>query len=302
MESEQIKINGIAIRPGKSRNGITYSREELNNFSKTMENRPILVDHKSDDYTKNIGLITNSSSINGIVKYEGWIKDSNMGVIERIKDKRLKEVSIGAHVERIVEDEKGEIYAEGLTCMELSIVSCPGVKGTSLQQALESNKKQFTISESFDINEEVNNMAEDEVNTETPVEPTEPVEQETPTEPETTEEPATEEEPVETELEPEAEPAEETPAQESHKVKVEIDTSAIDEALEKVNRLNDAKNKLSEKVNKVEDIKENTKGKIVKETPESTTEKTESTYRVEQCSYGEGASLWKEPSDDGKLI
>lgn len=285
---DTMNIKGIAIRPGVSRNGITYGKEELDKFSLTMKGKPILIDHQSGDISKNVGLLQKSVSSNGVVNYEGWVKEHSSGLFERIQDGRLKNVSIGAAVERIVEDDKGNLIAEGMECMELSIVSCPGVKGTSLQQALSTEGKMPAISESFDINEnmEDNTMVNEEPKVEEPV-----VEEPKVVEP-VAEEPVVEEPVVE-------EPVTEEPAEvkKEESIKINVDSSDLDEALKKVAELTKAKESLKEKVKKVEDIKENTKGKVVKEGIKE--EKVVSTITVEQCSYGEGVSLWKEPSEDG---
>lgn len=141
--TEQLNVFGIAIKPGVSRNKVLYSKEELDSFAPTLKTRPILMDHNSYDLSKNIGLVTKSSSNKGIVSYEGWIKNpENVNVIARVNDKRIKEVSIGAIAKKVLYDEDKDIFiVEGLEAMELSLVSCAGVKGTSLKQALKTMEK-----------------------------------------------------------------------------------------------------------------------------------------------------------------
>jgi len=142
MDMEKLNVQGIAIRPCVSRNGIKYTAEELKKFAPTMEGRPILIDHRHDDISKNVGLITKSLADNeGVVSFEGWIKDAEgIKVKERLQDGRLKEVSIGAIAGKMVKEKDDDVYpiAVDLESLELSIISCAGVKNTKITQAAES--------------------------------------------------------------------------------------------------------------------------------------------------------------------
>ena len=141
-EAKTIKVKGIAIRPGISRNGILYTSEELDKFAPTLEGKPILKDHKSET-DNTIGLVERSESVNGVVAYEGWIKEDGSGITEKIEDRRIKEVSMGAMVKRLVKenDDDDHYKAIGIEAMELSTTPTPGVRGTSLSKALESINK-----------------------------------------------------------------------------------------------------------------------------------------------------------------
>jgi hypothetical protein len=132
----KIKVNGVAIRPGVSKNGIKYSAEELIKFSSTLSNKPILKDHVSA-VDNTVGVVESGySNPDGIVNYEGWVKEDGTQLVEKIKDGRAKEVSIGAFVGKLVKesDDSDVMVATDLQAMELSITPTPGVTGTSLQQ------------------------------------------------------------------------------------------------------------------------------------------------------------------------
>ena len=139
---DRLQVNGIAIRPCVSRNGVRYTIEELNKFAPTMEGRPILIDHMHNDVSKNIGLVVKTSSTaEGIVNFEGWVKDpEGIKVKERLQDGRLKEVSIGAIAGKMVKESDDDIYATAIDLegLELSIISCAGVKNTQIKQSIES--------------------------------------------------------------------------------------------------------------------------------------------------------------------
>lgn len=134
--SKKILVNGIAIVEGTSRNGITYTADELHKFAPTLTGRPILKDHQALT-DKTIGLVEKSESVeNGKrVGYSGWVKEDGTGVVEKIKDGRVKEVSIGAIAGKLIKEneESDTIYAKDLVALELSLTPTPGVVGTSLQ-------------------------------------------------------------------------------------------------------------------------------------------------------------------------
>ena len=132
--NEQIFIKGTAITEGVSRNNILYSAAELSKFAPTLKGKPILKDH--DSRTDNtIGKVTNTGTINNgaIITYEGWIKEDGSGIIEKIKDGRINEVSIGAIAKRMVREKDSDILiAEDIHALELSTTPTPGVVGTSI--------------------------------------------------------------------------------------------------------------------------------------------------------------------------
>lgn len=135
MSNDKIKISGIAVKEGTSRNKRKYIAKELNKFAPTLIGRPILKDHEG--ITDNvIGKITSAESLDEgkIVTYEGWVKEDGTGLIEKFKDGRISEVSIGAMAGKIVKDKDDDsliipLEMEGL---ELSTTPVPGNRGTSL--------------------------------------------------------------------------------------------------------------------------------------------------------------------------
>lgn len=173
LHKSKMKISGVAIRPSISRNGISYSAEELQLTAHELADKPIMKDHKSA--TDNvIGRTTHSSFVNEAIIYEGWIKEDGSGILEKIKDGRIKEVSIGAIVEKLVKinEEDEFLTAQGIHYMELSTTPTPGIVGTSLKQAMDGFKKdnKFTkpVAESFELINEVNEefeLTKDEIKT-----------------------------------------------------------------------------------------------------------------------------------------
>jgi len=168
---DKISIKGVAIRHGISRNGIKYPMEEINNFAQTLSGRPFLKDHKAET-DNTIGVVERGfSDGDGVAYYEGWIKEDGSGIIEKIMDGRVKEVSIGAYVGKIVEEENddGEItlVATEMEGLELSTTPTPGIRGTSLQQAMEKikegNKNIPAITETLNVSNISEKIKRDEV-------------------------------------------------------------------------------------------------------------------------------------------
>lgn len=138
--SEKISVKGIAIKPGISKNGIRYTKEELEMFAPTLTGKPFLKDHNST-VDNTVGVVENSGSMGeGTVAYNGWVKDDGNKLVEKIKDGRIKEVSIGAFCRKLVKESDDDEYATaiGLEGMELSLTPTPAMRGTSLSMALES--------------------------------------------------------------------------------------------------------------------------------------------------------------------
>lgn len=145
MVGQKIKISGVAIREGVSRNKVKYRADELKKFAPTLVGRPILKDHKSE--TDNvIGLVERADVLDGgkIVTYEGWIKDDGTGLAEKIADGRIKEVSISGVAGKVVKESEDADYivVKDVEALELSTTPTPGVKGTSL--SMESNRLDLT--------------------------------------------------------------------------------------------------------------------------------------------------------------
>ena len=155
VKENKINVSWIAIRAGISRNRIKYTEETLKKFAPTMANRPILKDHNAT-VDNAVGLLTNSASGNGSeVSYSGWVKEDGTKLLEKIRDGRIKEVSIGAIAGRLVKesDDSDIMIAEDLVGLELSLTPTPGIVGTSISQTLESlkNGKKAYLSEDISL-------------------------------------------------------------------------------------------------------------------------------------------------------
>ncbi len=171
MTNQKIKISGVAVREGTSRNRRKYIAKELNKFAPSLIGRPILKDHEG--ITDNvIGKITEafSNDEGKTVEYIGWVKEDGSGIIEKLKDGRISEVSIGAMAGKVVKEKKDDdiIIPIDMEALELSTTPVPGNKGTSaniehIDNLSEENIKE--IIQEFTVNDDIlNNDIKEEKN------------------------------------------------------------------------------------------------------------------------------------------
>lgn len=132
-------ITGVAINETTTLNNVKYVSEELQKATESFRDVPILLDHKNE--VKNIvGRTTENVMFNNSlsrIEYEAKIMDND--IKEMIKDGRIKNVSIGAKVNDLVEESDGSMKAIGIHGLEISIVAVPGDGMASLGQAIKDN-------------------------------------------------------------------------------------------------------------------------------------------------------------------
>lgn len=320
--NDELFIRGIAINETTTRNGITYIAAELEKAAPSFRNKPILTDHEPS--VRNIvGRTTENVNFNPTkkgIEFEAKIMDKD--IKEMINDGRITDVSIGAIVEDLVEDEKNKtVTAIGLEGLEISLVATPGDPGANISNALcesfKLKKKEimFNGQEPDDYVNDIkggNDMADenktDGNNTE-----------DTSEEPEKTEEP---EESKETEEK----------LRKSEKKIAELEKSIRDNAIKEYSRI--AKSKkvkeldtskmstetikiLTEQVDEVEEPKEEEKPPVEDKAEESTEEKpvedktkgevgseekeeetTEEGLVIEKADTGKGFQIWRDYSKE----
>lgn len=183
-------IKGVAINETTTLNNVKYVAEELQKAAASFRDVPILLDHVNS--IKNIvGRTTENVNFNTGAKrieYEGRIMDKD--IKEMIKDGRIKNVSIGAQVKDLVEEEDGSMKAIGIHGLEISLVAVPGDNQANLAQAIQNSFKLREMAMKLDeqLNDGDLNMSEEKTETETPAEEAPAKEAEAPAEEEATEE------------------------------------------------------------------------------------------------------------------
>lgn len=152
-DSDSFFVTGSAINETVTRNNVKYTAEELRKSANSLINKPILKDHeaKIDNIIGKVREASYDESAKAI-KFRGQIMEKKYQ--DMIKDGRLNNVSIGAMVEDITEEDfedKKIKVAHGIEFLELSIVAVPGDSMATFSQALSES---YEIKNTTDIVEE----------------------------------------------------------------------------------------------------------------------------------------------------
>jgi hypothetical protein len=122
-----LRIRGVAMTAGMSRNFNIYTSEELHSFANKLVSAPVYVEHVS--VPNAIGKIVKTEWDGENLWYEAEIYDEETA--EKIRKGLIRHVSVGADYETInILDGK---IPHGLHNAELSLVAVPGIPETSIQ-------------------------------------------------------------------------------------------------------------------------------------------------------------------------
>ena len=284
MVGDDFLVTGVCINETTTRNGIKYTVDELEHAAESFREKPILLDHENKVQnivgrtTKNVSF---SHEKRGI-EFEARIVDED--IQRKINQGLITDVSIGASVKDLIEEDDGSRKAVGLEGMEISFVAVPGDPNANLAQAMENS---FMIRESLDegdrMLDEILNKLKGGIE--------EMGEEEEQKQEEQTEEKPKVEEPVAGEGE-------------VHKTEINVDMSAVTEAIKSLKEEIVALKKVKEEEPAVEEpkVEDKTKGEVAPEEPEADAETTESMV-LEQAESGKGFAIWRDYSKDnsGKL-
>jgi hypothetical protein len=132
-----LRIRGVAMCTGMSRNLNIYTPEELQAFTSKLANAPVYVEHVA--VPNAIGKVTKAEWDGHNLWYEAEIYDDQ--VAEQIRKGLIQHVSVGADYEAIdVVDGK---VPHGLHNAELSLVAVPGIPETNVQVLEKLEEKQL---------------------------------------------------------------------------------------------------------------------------------------------------------------
>src|SRR3990172_2737545 len=122
-----LRIRGVAMTAGMSRNFNIYTPQELEAFASKLVNSPVYIEHVSVDSA--VGKVTKTDWDGHALWYEAEIYESD--VADKIRKGLVQHVSVGADYEAIdVVDGK---VPHGLHNAELSLVAVPGIPETNVQ-------------------------------------------------------------------------------------------------------------------------------------------------------------------------
>ncbi len=127
MSDKPLRIRGVAMCTGMSRNLNIYTSEELQNFSSKLANAPVYIEHVA--VPNAVGKVTKTDWDGHNLWYEAEIYEGETA--EKIRKGLVQHVSVGADYEAVdVVDGK---VPHGLHNAELSLVAVPGIPETNVQ-------------------------------------------------------------------------------------------------------------------------------------------------------------------------
>jgi hypothetical protein len=127
-----LRVKGLAISVGMSRNQAIYTAEELKSFAKKLLGAPIYIEHVRADAA--IGKVTDVSWDGRNLWFEGEIFDEDWAA--KIKAGLIKHVSVGYDF-KTMDIVNGHI-PHGLGDAELSLVAVAGVPNANIEPILEN--------------------------------------------------------------------------------------------------------------------------------------------------------------------
>ena len=122
-----LRIRGVAMTAGMSRNFNIYTPEELEAFAGKLAGAPVYVEHVA--VPNAVGKVTKTEWDGQRLWYEAEIYDGD--VADKIRKGLIQHVSVGADYERL-DFVDGKI-PHGLHNAELSLVAVPGIPETNIQ-------------------------------------------------------------------------------------------------------------------------------------------------------------------------
>jgi hypothetical protein len=121
-----LRIRGVAMTAGMSRNFNIYTPQELEAFSSKLVNSPVYIEHVSVDSA--ICKVTKTDWDGHALWYEAEIYESE--IADKIRKGLVQHVSVGADYEAV--DLVDSKIPHGLHNAELSLVAVPGISETNI--------------------------------------------------------------------------------------------------------------------------------------------------------------------------
>jgi hypothetical protein len=125
--NKPLRIRGIAMTAGMSRNFNIYTPDELQVFASKLVEAPVYIEHVTT--ANSVGKVTETKWDGQRLWYVAEIYDEETA--EKIRKGLIRHVSVGADYERI-EIVDGKI-PHGLCNAEISLVAVPGISETNIQ-------------------------------------------------------------------------------------------------------------------------------------------------------------------------
>ena len=143
MADKPLRIRGVAMCTGMSRNHNIYTSEELQAFSSKLSDAPVYLEHVA--VPNAVGKVTKTDWDGHNLWYEAEIYDGETA--EKISKGLVQHVSVGADYEAV--DLVDGKVPHGLHNAELSLVAVPGIPETNVQvmEKLKDRQRQENLTQ-----------------------------------------------------------------------------------------------------------------------------------------------------------
>jgi len=133
---EKLTISGVAVTEGTSRNNVYYGSDVLKESAKTLEGKPLLMDH-SQSTRDIVGKVVETSFKDGKIPFTAVVDTGEEDLVRKLRNGFIDFVSIGASFDKENSQKKeGVLHVQGLEMHELSFVPVPGVANATLSQVI----------------------------------------------------------------------------------------------------------------------------------------------------------------------
>jgi len=131
-EGTELRISGVAISEGEW-NGIFYPAKELEKGYKSLEGRPLRIDHSSSSRDI-IGKVIKSVYVSEKkwIEFEAIVSDED--IAQKLLDKLIDSVSVGVLIDK--DEVDGKPVARNLEFKELSLVDDPACKDAKIKPVI----------------------------------------------------------------------------------------------------------------------------------------------------------------------
>ena len=122
-----LRIRGLAMTTGMSRNFNLYTPEELQTFAAKLVDAPVYIEHVTAPNA--VGKVTKTEWDNQDLSYEAEIYDEDTA--DKIRAGLIRHISVGADYETV--DLVAGKIPHGLNNAEISLVAVPGIPSANIQ-------------------------------------------------------------------------------------------------------------------------------------------------------------------------
>ncbi|HJW30841.1 MAG TPA: hypothetical protein VJ508_16515 [Saprospiraceae bacterium] len=139
-QGKPLRIGGIAMAAGMSRNFNVYTPEELAVFAEKLVNAPVYIEHVAVENAAGKVAKCSYDAASRSLLYEAEIYDQT--IADKVRNGLIQHVSVGADYDTL--DAVDAKVPHGLFNPELSLVAVPGVQETNIRVIEKVEDKQLT--------------------------------------------------------------------------------------------------------------------------------------------------------------